>query len=293
MSGEQRGGNAAEPHCGDDKAAKTIAFGGPMYDEATARKMLQEAGLVPAEYAEYAEGGEAVIGFDPDDAALDNVYFVCDGTDFMGVEITPMVYFAVKGDAKMCRYLISRGASTTKSCADEDGFFCPMYAAAHWDRLGICKVLYANGAQNDVRRDNPAADGWTPFHAAAFHGYDEMVRWFVLQGALCADVSSEKIEEDLISSEALRYPSLLSSCQRLVEWAKEVTQSHSALVMFLSGTLPPAPDKDQSCTLLQCLSGQPGVRKHIADFVGLEVTKAKQLRILRNVVDVLPSFIKN
>ena len=60
--------------------------------------------------------------------------------------------------------------------------------------------------------------------------------------------------------------------------------------MFLLGTLPPAPDKKQSRTL-QCLSGHPGVRKHIGTFVGLEVTKAKQLRILRNVVDVLPSFI--
>ena len=43
---------------------------------------------------------------------------------------------------------------------------------------------------------------------------------------------------------------------------------------------------------LQCLSGHPGVRKHIGDFVGLEVTKGKHLRILRNVVDVLPSLIE-
>jgi hypothetical protein len=64
-------------------------------------------------------------------------------------------------------------------------------------------------------------------------------------------------------------------------------------MMFLLGTLPPAPDKDQSCALLQCLSGHPGVRKHIGDFVGLEITKGKQLRILRQVVDVLPSFIIN
>jgi hypothetical protein len=84
-----------------------------------------------------------------------------------------------------------------------------------------------------------------------------------------------------------------TSCERLVEWAKEVTQTHSSLMMFLLGTLPPAPDKDQSCALLQCLSGHPGVRKHIGDFVGLEITKGKQLRILRQVVDVLPSFIIN
>jgi len=61
--------------------------------------------------------------------------------------------------------------------------------------------------------------------------------------------------------------------------------------MFLLGTLPPAPDIEQSCTPLQFFSGHPGVRKHIGDYVGLEVTKGKQLRILRNVVDLLPSFI--
>ena len=83
-----------------------------------------------------------------------------------------------------------------------------------------------------------------------------------------------------------------TSCKRLVGWAKEVTQSHSALVLILLGTLPPAPGKDQSC-ILQCLSGQPGIRKHIGDFVGLKVTKGKHLRILRQVVDVLPSFIKD
>jgi hypothetical protein len=273
---------------GDDELDPVIiAFGGPMYDEATARKRLREVVLVPAD-SMFAEDGEAEIGFDPDDAALDNVYFVYDGNDFFGVEITPMVYFAVKGDAKMCRYLISRGASTTKSCAEEDGFFCPMYATAHWGHLDICKVLYANGAQNDVRRGNPAADGWTPFHAAACHGYDELIRWFVLQGALCADGNSEEIEEDRVSFEALRYDSVRSSWQRLVEWAKEVTQTHSSVVAFLCGALPPAPDENQSRTL-QCLSGHPGVRKHIGDFVGLEVTKGKQLRILRQVVDVLPS----
>ena len=62
--------------------------------------------------------------------------------------------------------------------------------------------------------------------------------------------------------------------------------------MFLLGTLPPAPDKDQSCTL-QCLSGHAGVRKHIGDFVGLEITKGKQLRILRSLKEQLPYFIRS
>ena len=81
-----------------------------------------------------------------------------------------------------------------------------------------------------------------------------------------------------------------SAYKRLVEWAKEATQTHSAVVTFLGGTLPPAPDTDQS-GILQYLSGHPGVRQHIGDFVGLKVTKRKQLRILRNVVDTLPKLL--
>ena len=115
----------------------------PMYDEATARKILQEAVLVSAERA---VDGEAVVGFNPNDATLDNFYLIDNK------EITPMIYFALRGDAKMCRYLISRGASTTKR-SERNIFFYPMYVAANGGHLDLCKVLYANGAQIDVRRD--------------------------------------------------------------------------------------------------------------------------------------------
>ena len=264
------------------------AFGGPMYDEATARKMLKEVVLVSAENA---EDGEAVIGFDPDDTALDNLYFVDDG-NFEGMEVTPMVYFAQMGDIKMCRYLVSRGASTTNR-SEELGLLFPMLMAAQEGHLNICMLLYVNGAQNDVRRTEK--EGWTPFlAAAAYFSQYEVARWLVLQGALCADASSQEIEKYRL------YPTdyggdnnrkrMANLCQLLVEWAEEVTQTHSAFVMFLLGTLPPAPDKKQSRTL-QCLSGHPGVRNHIGDFVGLEVTKRTQLGILRSVIDVFPSFI--
>ena len=300
ISGELRGNSIVnmEPQSmrqkvgGDEKeATEIIAFGGPMYDEATARKILQAAVLIPAKYA---EDGEAVIGFDPDDAALDHLYFV-DNEDFDAVRITPMTYFVQREDVKMCRYLISRGASTTKSW-EEDDSLCPMWYAAQDGNLEICNVLYANGAQNDVR--NADEDGWTPFHFAAVNRRDDMVRWLVLHGALCADDDSEEIEKDRIylqlhflweKSEGIEWDrryleaywsnnsQISRSCKRLVKWANKVTQSHSALVMFLLGALPPAPDAKQS-RILQCLSGHPGVRKHIGDFVGLEVTKGKHLR---------------
>ena len=94
-----------------------------MYDEATARKTLQEVVLVPADY--YEDGEEAVIGFDQDDAALDNFYVVHD--DSFASSTTPLIYFANKGDAKMCRYLMWRGASTTKSGLT---YYPPLFAAA-------------------------------------------------------------------------------------------------------------------------------------------------------------------
>ena len=118
-----------------------------------------------------------------------------------------------------------------------------------------------------------------------------MARWLVLEGALCADSSSEEIEGNRIIPEScgVHTRNILSRrLKRLVEWAEEVAQSHSALVVFLLGTQPRAPDKDQNRTL-QWLGGHSGVRKHIGDFV-VEVTKAKQLHILRSVVRVLPSY---
>ena len=284
----------------DQKVAEIIAYGGPMYDEATARKMLQEVVLVPVGYAQ--NESEFMARFDPNDATLDNLYYVDDG-NFGEDEITPMIYFADKGDPKMCRYLISRGASTTKRSARSEQDLFPMYTAAAKGNLDVCKLLYANGAQNDVRAAGP--DGYAPFHVAVTvtarsHEQDEVLRWLTLHGALCADANSERFEGNRIYPIDLRgslsswsqnqKKKISTACQGLVEWAKEVTQTHSSLVAFLHGALPPAPNQDQSRTL-QCLSGHPGVRQHIGDFVGLEVTKRKQLRILRNVVDTLPKLL--
>ena len=293
MSDQQEGNYADhEPQrkrqkCGDGdekEVDEIIVFGGPMYDEATARKMLKEVVLFSADKA---EDGEAVIGFDPSDAALDNTYLV--NNDFFGgAEVTPLIYFVEKGDAKMCRYLVSRGASTTKSPTS----WSPLYTAIHRGHLEICKFLQANGASHDIW-DKPYSS-WTPFHAAVLSGHHEVVRWLVLQGALCADRSSEEIDTDRIYPEYFEGPCaghpLTPMYEQLIEWVREVTQSHSSVLIFLLGTLPPAPDKGQS-RALQYLSGHPGVRKHIGDFVGLEVTKRRHLRILRSVLDVVPAFI--
>ena len=69
-----------------------------MYDEATARRILEETVRVTAEYA---DDGEAVVGFDTNDAALDGTYVV-DNDDYCRnfsnrwhPQITPLTYFAL------------------------------------------------------------------------------------------------------------------------------------------------------------------------------------------------------
>ena len=273
---------------GDEEVAapEIIAFGGPMYDEATARKILQEVVLISAEYT---EDDVQVVGFDPDDAALDDTYDSDSGW------ITPMLYFAREGNVKMCGYLVSRGVSTTRGTSKGvSKTFFPMYSAAQNGHLDVCKFLYENGAQNDVRR---LYYNYTPFKVAAAYGHTQVIQWLVLHGALCADNNSEAIEGGRVNV-LYRHPTIPAvarSCSALIAWAEEVTQSHSALITYLCGTLPPTSSRPVQISprrqrFLQCLSGHPGVRKHIADFVGLEVTKGKHLRILRSVMEVLPAY---
>ena len=264
---------------------------GEMYDDETARRILREAVRI---IAVESDDNVPVIGFDPD--ALNDVYEVNDGDTFEGVEITAMIYFAQKGDEKMCRYLLSRGASTTQSSRSQDpgsdSYVFPMCVAAGEGNLAICKFLYENDARDDVRRNSLNEGLWTTFHEAAWRGQHEVVQWLTLNGALCTNDSSETFQKALIYPRTNNNtPDIFRSLQRLVKWAQKVTQSHSALVMFLLGTLPPALDMPRS-RIIQDLSGHPGIRKHIGDFVGLEVTKGEHLRILLRVVDELAVLIR-
>ena len=263
---------------------RSVVLGGPMYDEETARKMLRNAHVWPL-----GSWGEGKSGFDPDDEAVDNVYHHSVENELWD-EITPMIYFAMRGDLKMCRYLISRGASTTKGAGIIQS---PMDRAMFSGRLDICKLLYANGAQDHVRLTDNFR--WTPFLRAAVEleetMYYDLTKWLVLHGALCSDNNSDEVVGDLIHHQWLRQfdSEVYVTCRRLVDWSKDVLQAHSSMVTFLLGTLS-TPEKDRGC-ILQCLSGHPGIRKNIADF-GLEVIKAKQLRILRSVVEVLPETMR-
>ena len=267
--------------CGQKQTAPAIGAATVMENEATARSKLKDA------------------GFDPD-ASVNDVAEIPGGVYSWGDpilhKITPIVFFSLRGDVPMCQYLRSKGASTTKKCEVRGrvssgrrccGLVFPMYAAVEGiNSLEMCKWLYANGAQSDVRQQSN--NGYTPITLAASDNNDELVRWLVLRGALCADDGSDI---PTIPTKILRRAR--PAFERLVEWAGTATQPirNPAVLAFLSGALPPKSndDTDSSCILQYYLIGEPGIRKRIADYAGL-YTK-KEVSILRQVRDELPPFL--
>ena len=287
--------------------------GGPMYDEATARKILKDA------------------GFDPDSPRFLQMPKLDD--DGMIVDI-PMTHFCTVGDLKMCRYLLSKGALATQTWNDDiwnDDFddinyiSSPMGAAAFGGHVHICKWLCEHGGRGDIRMRSsiyysplrgalsrveadssriretyrwlilnealcPNDDGIVEFG----HVKHTVVRWLVLKGALCPYESSEDIEWQRFyprDEKSRNYNSyhFHFTREKLEEWSERVTQPHASIITFLHGALPPTPRTDGRC-ILQCLSGHPGIRKNICGFVGRqEVTKKKHLHILRQVA--LPPLV--
>ena len=301
------------------KHNEIVAFGGPMDDEETARKKLEE------------------VGFDPDRLA-NSVSAI--QIERYGDEYLPMSYFCAVGDLMMCRYLLSKGASITQSWVDDydeddenegGNVFCsPMYAAAFGGHLEICKWLCDHGARGDVRMINDFYG--SPLHIAilkSHYGGDEsgrinqrqICRWLILNEALCPDDDGVVCEDHI--GEALRG---YKGTAFLGNWARDAITEHDNFLVFLMGTFPPAQfttealrkllnqklrspnsvttimeslSEDQQLSLwnseqrppsiVQCLSGHPGIRKHIADMIG--VARGRDLRILRGLETTLTSEI--
>ena len=287
-----------------------------MDDEETARKKLEKA------------------EFDPD-RPVDSIG--AHRIERCADKLFPMSYFCHIGDLMMCRYLLSKGASTTQSWVDDyddddenegGNVFCsPMYAAALGGHLEICKWLCDHGARKDIRMVN---DGYcSPLYVATrgiHYGEDEsgpfrqICRWLILNEALCPNndggVCADYIEEACGGyTEATAF---------LRTWARDAIAEHDNFLVFLMGTHVPEPfsaeelvkllnqklrsadsvsaivkslpehqqlyvwkKEQRQPSIVQCLSGHPGIRKHIADMIG--VVRGRDLRILRGLDTTLTS----
>ena len=314
LAGESFGGDrpAKKP-----KHNEIVAFGGPMDDEETARKKLEEA------------------GFDPD-KPLDPVF------PLMYPDHFPVTYFCSVGDLMMCRYLLSKGASTTQSWVDDDeddakglnSLPSPMFAAARGGHLDICKWLCEYGASKDIQTTNnyycsPLCTSVTQISeglgidSSEIESYRKVCRWLILNGALCPNddgiISLALINEALVPAFAQEDGYEEAEVLHLIEWAKDTLRTQESFMTFLMGTylrdvptfttegfeamlgkkfhspvskeiilnhLPEAQRRllwgeERNDCALQCLSGHPEIRKHIADMLG--VVRGTELRMMRGL----------
>ncbi|CAB9509388.1 Ankyrin Repeat Protein [Seminavis robusta] len=252
-------------------------------DEATARRKLEEA------------------HFDPDDAvSAANPPFEPKGISSWTL-ITPMTHFCYYGDLPMCRYLLSRGGLTTRSGRE---FWFPMYAAAFRGNLDVCKWLFENGAQEEVRTAN--SDGHSPLSVCWGTRNKERIamrNWLLMNGAIQDEDGN--IHETTLRSLRPRYKKAKrrgsTTCKEgkwvydhphVLSWSQDVLKSRSNFQLFLLGTY----DKNRSASALtaqtelspvQRIGGCQGVLKCIAEFVGV-VCSSNDLKIHRRLVELLP-----
>ena len=295
MSSEEGVGGAGadeQPAAKKQRKFTEADLGGPIEDEETARKKLEDAGFDPDKVTEPAivkcprRFGRALVGH----------WYV-----------NPICHFAAAGDLKMCRYLVARGASTTDEVANEDCIdveLFPMAAAAKCDMKDVCQWLFHHGAHGNISRvvrrvrDDAtplrlALDPWSPPNQDM-----EAAKWLILNGAIPSDSEGylngsvmDKVFK--IYSYDMRYDrtSLHDGQFRrelLLQWAEEICSDHDNFLIFLGGTIQALrfdAAKGSEQRPARCLNGHKGIRKKIAEYVG-EIT-GRNLRTVRCIVEPL------
>ena len=262
-SGESVGGGgvAGEPRLkkrrtdNDRDGEDRFQHDGPVEDEETAREKMKEAGFDPDDVTKQCE-----LSLDARKAINMN---------YPGFSMGPMAYFCSIGDLEMCRYLLSKGASTTAISRNIDhGNFAqhPMYAAARGGHLDVCKWLYKHGAEEDIGGRNTM--GYTPLGCTTSQA---CCRWFILKGVLSLDdkpgiVDPERMRQRYGIAPRVRNGVIHDVRPQLLEWAQQSVQTHSSFMTFLMGTLPAAVPTF-SCAALRSLLVERLLSKDAAEMV--------------------------
>ena len=287
--------------------------GGPIEDDETARNKMRDAKVyergVRGTYEEY-------VGFDPDnveDVKSDNHI----DNNAQNTRVTPMAYFAEKGDLPMMRWLYVHGADTR---GEESMWNFPMRMAACKGQLVVCKWLFAHGAAGDVKRLQEGRSALTRnfANACTIHSHvrrnpkmplklalryrgiisskRDMIRWLVLNGALCTDDDSGAlcfvtVDRDLGQMSGHR--SDVASLERasLLEWANDLHRARTSFLLFLSGALLPSEDASstrRTVSHVQLLGVEPGIRKLIGDFDGF--VRGREARIIDKLTKMLRPY---
>ena len=285
---------AAEP---EPKRRRLLDAGGPIEDDETARQKMRDARVyergVNGAWGEYA-------GFDPDNVADVKSHSPYDAAMHASHAITAMGYFAWKGDLPMMRWLYVNGADTRDVDVD---FNYPMFAAATNGEVEACKWLFDHGAANDVKgrareENSEYPDGLSPL-ALTFGLFDkrDLSRWLILNGALCRDDESGKLDVEIAWQDlGVRYGRKSRSFKErkaLLEWATDLHRPRTSFLLFLSGSHSrpkSACNTHQNVSPLQLLDGKPGIMELIGDYVGF--VRGREARIVRQLTKLMPGLIQ-
>ena len=292
-----------EPGPGPEpKRRRLLDAGGPIKDDETARRWMRGAEVYKREedgtYIHYA-------GFDPNEVACVRYY----REDSVGVK--PMSYFAMEnygaiegeGELQMMRWLYVNGADT--GAKDEDVFF-PMYEAAHYGNLEVCKWLFEHGAAKDIKRrireDHPDyvhPNGLSPLSDTfGTPSRRNLSRWLILNGALCKDDDSgdldvEVMKEDLGPMHNVARAHIVRRQEReaLLEWATDLHRARFSFLLFMSGarSAPQHAYRTRRSSPLKILSGNSGFMELIGDYIG--IVRGREATIVHQLTEMLPDLI--
>ena len=276
----------------EPKRRRILDAGGPIEDDETARNKMRDAKVyergVRGTYEEY-------VGFDPDnveDVKSDNHI----DNNAQNTRVTPMGYFAEKGDLPMMRWLYVNGADTR----DEDVvIYFPMWLAAKNGHLDSCKWLFAQGAAKDIKRrareeNSEYPDGLSPL-ALTFGLFvqRDLTRWLILNGALCKDDDSGELDDKIMRQDFGENYFRLEKKKALLQWANELHQARTSSLMFLSGALSRpkhAYITRRTFSPLRLLGGKTGTLELVGDYVGF--VRGREARIIRQLTEMLPDLIE-
>ena len=273
------------------KRRRLLDAGGPIEDDETARQKMRDADV-------YERGVDGVfgkcVGFDPDNVGDTKCTIFSDDD-----AVNPMRYFAEKGDLPMMRWLYVNGADS-RDCGARAGDAAssfPMFGAALWGHLDVCKWLFQHGAARDVTRRNANGNGVTPLSVSfnEWPGNRNMSRWLILNGALCKDDDSGEIGVEIIKQDlrmGTRYSWRVKERKLLLEWANDLHRARTSFLLFLSGALS-APKHAcitrRNVSPVQILGGKTGVLELISDYVGF--VRGREARIIRQLTQMLPDLL--
>ena len=233
-------------------------------------------------------------------------------------EITPMGYFAGRGDLPMMRWLYDNGADARD---EEIAHWWPMIRAA----ADAVKWLIKYGAAEDVkRRPRPL---WVTFGELT-DSFQNLSKLLILNGALSKDDDSGDLDVDKMKIDLGPRDRCPSSAwmkgviflNDLLDWANDLHQTRNSFLLFLSGARSAQQHvytTRRAICSVDVLGGKPGILlelifdytgvvcgrdvrllsgksrmlKLIGDYAGF-VRSRREALIIRQLTELLPELIR-